>query len=82
MFNYTKTQITQNLIPNLVTASKRSFVGLATMGGTNVNLTNGQLTGYLTEIQSPIDVSFYLTPLIEYNKLQVHRQQRISSNKI
>lgn len=56
VFNYTKTQISQSLIQQLASASPRSFVGIATMGGTIVNST-GRLGGYLTEVQTPIQVS-------------------------
>lgn len=41
------------MIPQLAALSPRSFVGIATMGGSTVT-SNGRLGGYLTEIQSPV----------------------------
>lgn len=41
------------MIQQLAGASPRSFVGIATMGGSNVT-SNGRLGGYLTEVQSPV----------------------------
>ncbi|XP_057366133.2 calcium-activated chloride channel regulator 3A-1-like [Daphnia carinata] len=56
VFNYIKTEIAQRMIPQLAANSPRSFVGIATMGGSVVT-SNGRLGGYLTEIQSPVLVS-------------------------
>ena len=60
MFDYIKSEIAQRFIPLLAKASPRSFVGIATMGGSyysNFSVSNGRLGGYLTEIQSPIQVN-------------------------
>jgi hypothetical protein len=34
------------------------------MGGANVNTSNGRLGGYLTEIQAPIQVNYFLEILL------------------
>ena len=60
VFDYAKSEIANKLIRQLAATSPRSFVGIATMGGTNVNSTSGRLGGYLTEIQTPIQVNYFL----------------------